>query len=380
MTSTRLKLSLLAALFAIASCQQQSGNTGKAANPAAAASEEKVLAIYNWDNYIDPAVLTAFTAETGIKVIYDNFDSSEMLEAKLLTGHSGYDIVVPAAPFLGRQIDAGVFQVLDKTRLSNWHNLDTGTLAQLATYDAGNAHAIPYLWGTTGIGINKAKVQAILGPDAKLDSYDLVFKPENMEKLQKCGVAFLDAPSEVMAAALNYLGKPPGSTNEADYKAAEDLLTNVRPYVSYFSDNLQTGDLATGEICLAIGWSGDMAQAATRAKEAKNGVEVSYIIPREGTEVWIDTMAIPKDAPHPNNAHIFLNYMLRPDVIAKVTNFVAYPNGNAASRALILPEIVNDTSIYPDAKVLKRLYTVHTPPPEIDRVLTRAWTTVKTGH
>jgi putrescine transport system substrate-binding protein len=370
---------LSALLLLTAGCQPPSGGD---ATPGAKGvdSEEKVLAIYNWDNYIDPEVLKAFTAETGIEVVYDNFDSSELLESKLLTGGTGYDLVVPGAPFLGRQIQAGVFQPLDRSKLDQWKNLDPKTLELLGSFDPGNRHAIPYLWGTTGLGMNRAKVLAALGEDAPLDSYDLIFKPEYMQKLQSCGVAFLDAPGEVEAAALNYLGKSPGSQTAADYEAVEALLLSVRPYVRYFSDTQQAGDLASGEICLAMGWSGDMAQAAARAKEANAGVELSYVIPREGTEVWIDTMAIPKDAPHPGNAHRFLNYLLRPEVIAKITNFVAYPNGNLASYPMVAKEITEDPSIYPDPDVQKRLYTVHVLPQETDRVITRVWTKVKTGH
>lgn len=383
MQSNWLKIFCITSMLSLSACQKPADNTVSHAEKKAGtalATEEKVLNVYNWDSYIDPDVLTEFTKETGINVVYDTFDSSETLESKLLVGKSGYDIVVPAAPFLSKQIKAGVFQKLDKSKLSNWKNFDPQTMTLLGTYDAQNQHAIPYMWGTTGLGINKAKVQAILGADAALNGFDLVFKPDNMKKLQACGVAFLDAPSEMMAAALNYLGKNPESLLEDDYKQAEQLLLSVRPYIRYFNNNQQAADLASGDICLAIGWSGDMAQAAMRADEAKNGVELSFIIPKEGAEVWIDTMAIPKDAPHPNNAHLFLDYMMRPEVIAKVTNFVAYANGNAASLPFVTPAIANDPSIYPNAEVRKRLFTVHTLPTEIDRTITRAWTKVKTGQ
>lgn len=370
---------LLAASLAVSSgCRQPSAEQSAAAAGAKSA-EENVLNIYNWSDYIDESVLEAFTAETGIKVVYDNFDSSETLETKLLTGSSGYDIVVPSAQTLSSGIQAGVFLPLDKARLKNWGNLDPEVLGLLQRYDHGNQHAIPYMWGTTGIGYNIDKVKAILGKDAVLDTYDLLFKPENMAKLQKCGVTFLDAPGEVLAAALHYLGKDPASNNEADYLEAQKLLLTVRPYMQNFNNAMGVNDLASGEICVAMGWSGDVTQSIARAKEAGNGVRIAYAIPREGTEVWIDTMAIPKDAPHPENALRFIDYIMRPKVAAAITNVVGYPNGNAASRPYVLPEILNDPTIYPGPELRARLYAVPVMPGETRRVMTRVWSKVKTG-
>ncbi len=368
-----------ALVFGLGACQKPAGDQQAVAPVASKAVEEKVLYIFNWSDYIDPEVVTDFTKETGIKVVYDTFDSSETLESHLLAGNSGYDIVVPGAPFLGRQIKVGVFRPLDKSQLKNWGNLDTETLKLLATYDPGNQYAIPYMWGTTGIGYDVDKVQARLGKNVALDSYEILFKPENLAKLKDCGISFLDAPGEVMAAALNYLGKSPASLVEADYEAAEKLLTGVRPYVTNFN-NMQANELATGDVCVALGWSGDIAQAAARATEAKNGIHLQYAIPREGTEVWIDTLAIPTDAPHPGNATRFIDYIMRPEVAAKITNFVAYPSGNAAALKWVLPEITSNPAIYPGPALRARLYTVPVMPDNIDRIITRSWTRMKTGH
>jgi len=347
---------------------------------AASKAEENVLHLYNWSDYVDPDVLSAFTAETGINVVYDTFDSSETLETRLLVGNTGYDIVVPGAPFLGRQIKAGVFQPLDKSKLDNWRHLDAEILQLLETYDVGNTYAIPYLWGTTGLGFNVKRVRAILGDDVELNSFDLIFKPENIEKLQKCGVAFIDAPGEVEAAALHYVGKKAGSLIEADYAAAEALLSAVRPFVRYFHSAQYVNDLANGDICVALGWNGDILQAGRRAVEANNGEQIEYYLPREGTEIWIDTMAIPKDAPHKDNAHKFINFILRPEMIAKISNFVAYPNANFTSYKLITPELMTNPNIFPNAEMRSKLYVVPILPDNIDRVITRQWTKIKTGQ
>lgn len=343
-------------------------------------SEEKLLHIYNWSDYIDPDVIKAFTDETGIKVVYDSFDSSETLETKLLVGKTGYDIVVPGAPFLGRQIQAGVFMTLDKSKLDNWQHLDPEILKILALYDHDNAHAIPYLWGTTGLGFNVKRVRAIVGDDVELNSFDWIFKPENISKLAKCGVAFVDAPGEVEGAALHYLGLTPGSLNEQDYNAAEKLLSSVRPYIRYFNSSQYVSDLANGDICVAFGWNGDILQAARRAEEANNGEVIEYYLPQQGTEVWIDTLAIPQDATHPNNAHVFINFLMRPEMIAKISNFVAYPNANFSSYKLIDSALMANPNIFPNAAMREKLYAVPVLPENIDRVITRSWTKVKTGQ
>ncbi|MCG9788540.1 polyamine ABC transporter substrate-binding protein [Vibrio barjaei] len=340
------------------------------------AAEEKVLNIYNWSDYIAEDTIKKFEEETGIKVVYDVFDSNEVLEAKILSGNTGFDLVVPSNDFLGRQAKAGAFQKLDKSKLTNYKNLDPKLMGILAdTVDPDNAYSVPYLWGTTGIGYNVAKVKEVLGEDAPVDSWDLVFKPENMEKLSKCGVGFLNAPTEIMAAALNYIGKDPNSTDPNAYKKdALALLKQVRPYVTYFHSSQYINDLANGDVCVAIGWSGDVLQAADRAAEADNGVEVAYSIPKEGALAWFDLMAIPKEAKHPENAHLFINYLLRPEVIAEISNYVWYANPNPPSREFIDAEILEDPGIYPTEEAQAKLYSSKMLPHKTSRAMTRAWT------
>ncbi|MBF0278264.1 MAG: extracellular solute-binding protein [SAR324 cluster bacterium] len=344
------------------------------------AAEEKLLYVYNWSDYIAEETIAKFEKETGIKVTYDVFDSNEVLEAKLLAGKTGFDLVVPSSSFLGRQIKAGVFQKLDKKKLSNWNNLDMAMMETLKIVDPGNQYSIPYLWGTTGIGVNVGKLKAILGDSVALNSWDLLFKPEIVSKLSSCGVSLLDAPSEVLPAALHYLGKNPNSRNASDYtKFAQPLLEKIRPFVSYFHSSKYINDLANGDSCIAMGWSGDVIQAADRASEADNGVEILYIIPKEGAGMWFDMLAIPSDAKHPDNAHKFLDFLMRPEIIAEISNYVAYANGNNASFNLVDKEVREDKSIYPDAATKEKLYTFEVTPPKIDRVQNRVWTKIKTG-
>ena len=346
-----------------------------------AMAQEKVLHVYNWSDYIAENTLENFTKETGIKVVYDVFDSNEVLESKLLAGKTGFDVVVPSNSFLARQIKAGVFQKLDKSKLTNYGNLDKSLLKALETNDPGNQYAVPYLWGTTGLGINPAKVKAALGENAPLNSWDLVLKEEYISKLNSCGVSILDAPTEILPMALNYLGLDPNSRVVSDYNdKAEPLLMKIRKYVTYFHSSKYINDLANGDICIAVGWSGDIVQAATRAEEAGNNIEVKYIIPKEGAALWFDMMAIPADADNVENAHIFINYILRPEVIAEITNYVWYANANAASHSLVDPEITSDTSIYPDAETKKNLYTFDVLPPKFDRIMNRIMTKMRTGQ
>lgn len=345
-----------------------------------AAQAEEVVNVYNWSDYIAEDTLDNFQEATGIRPVYDVFDSNEVLEAKLLSGSSGFDIVVPSNQFLGKQIKAGAFMPLDRSKLPNWENLDPTLLRALETNDPGNQYAFPYLWGTTGIGYNPEKVKAVLGEDAPVNSWDLVFKPENMEKLASCGVAFLDAPAEIIPSALFYLGLDPNSTNADDYPKAQDLLMSVRPHITYFHSSKFITDLANGDICVAAGYSGDVFQAAYRAEEAENGVNISYIIPKEGTALWFDMMAIPKDAPNADNAHAFINYIMRPDVIAPITDYVAYANPNKASDELVDPEIRNDPAIYPTDEVLERLYVNVPRPMSAQRLMTRTWSRIKSGR
>jgi putrescine transport system substrate-binding protein len=341
----------------------------------------QVLRVYNWSDYIAPQTIERFERETGIRVTYDVFDSNEVLEAKLLSGASGYDIVVPTSEFIGRQILAGVFQPLDRSKLPNHGNLDPELLQFLEKVDPGNAHAVPYLWGTTGIGYNVAKVRAVLGADAPVDSLALVFEPDNLARLRRCGIAFLDAPREVFSTALRYLGLDPNSTEPSLYQNdARALLERVRPYVTYFHSSQYINDLANGEVCVALGWSGDILQAAERAREAGNGVQVEYRIPREGGVIWFDMLAIPVDARNVDNAHRFIDFLLRPDVIAEVSAHVKYANPNLAADGLVPADIRDDPAIYPPDEVRDRLFTMGVSPPKVERAMTRAWTAVKTGR
>lgn len=348
--------------------------------PAIAQAGERVVNFYNWSNYIAPGVLEDFTKETGIKVVYDTFDANETLETRLLAGNSGYDVVVPTAYFLQRQIAANIFQKLDKSKLPNLVNAWPVVTGRLATYDPGNNYAANYMWGTTGIGYNAGAVKKILGPDAVIDSWDIVFKPENLAKFKDCGVHMLDSADDILPAALNWLGLDPNSTKEADLEKAAQVVEKVRPYVRKFHSSEYLSALATGEICLVVGWSGDIKQAQSRAAEAKNGVEIAYVIPKEGAQMFFDNLAIPADAPHAAEAYELINYLYRPDVAAKNSNFLSYANGNLASQKLIDPQVINDRSVYPDEATLKRLFVITARNPATQRVLNRLWTRVKTGE
>lgn len=346
----------------------------------AAFAQDRVVNVYNWSDYIDESILEDFTKETGIKVVYDVFDSNEVLETKLLAGGTGYDVVVPTGTFLARQIQAGVFSELDKAKLDNLSNMWKDIEQRVEKYDPGNKFSINYMWGTTGLGYNVEKVKAALGDDAPVDSWDLLFKPEYIEKLKDCGVFVLDAPTELIPAALNYLGMDPDSKDPAEIEKAGELLKSIRPNVQKFHSSEYINALANGDICLAVGWSGDVLQARDRAAEADNGVTVEYSIPKEGALMWFDQMAIPTDAPHKEEAHEFLNYIMRPDVMAKASNFVYYANGNKASQEFLNEDVIGDPAIYPSEDAVKNLYTVTPYPPKVNRVVTRTWTAVKSGQ
>jgi putrescine transport system substrate-binding protein len=341
---------------------------------------ERTVNFYNWSDYIDPTVLEDFTKETGIKVKYDTFDSNDMLETKLLAGRTGYDVVVPTAYFLERQIKAGVFQKLDNGKLPNLVNVWDDIAGRLAAYDPGNQHAVNYMWGTTGIGFNMKKAREVLGAEAKIDSWDVMFKPEILAKFKDCGVHMLDAADDVFAAALSYLKLDPNSKDEKDLEKAAELLTKIRPSVRKFHSSEYLNALASGEICLVLGYSGDIKQAQKRAAEAKNGVEIGYAIPKEGAQLWFDNLAIPKDAKNVAEAHALINYLLKPEVAAKNSNFLSYANGNAASRPLIDKAILEDKSIYPDEATMKGLYTIKAHDQKTQRVMNRLWTRIKTGR
>jgi putrescine transport system substrate-binding protein len=348
---------------------------------AALADEEQVLHVYNWSDYIADEALAQFQQETGIKVVYDVYDSNEILEAKLLAGRSGYDLVFPTArPFAQRHIKAGIYQPLDKSALQNYGNLDPVIMANLAEVDPGNAHVVPYMWGTTSIGYNVDKVAAALGADTPVDTWALIFDPENAEKLADCGISLLDDPTEVISAALIYLGKDPNSTAPEDLAAVTELLGKVRPHIRYFHSSQYINDLANGDLCVAHGYSGDVLQARDRADEAGNNVRVALTIPREGAIIAVDVMAIPADAPHPRNAHAFIDFLLRPEVIAKITDYVAFANPNPASFELLDPEVRNDPGIFPSPAVMERLVSPAELAPADQRARTRAWTRIKTGR
>ncbi len=350
-----------------------------AAAVAAVPAAEQVLNIYNWSDYIGSETVANFEKETGIKVRYDVFDSNEVLEAKLLAGNTGYDIVVPSANFVARQIQAGIFQRLNKNKLENYKNLDPEIMTALAGYDADNAHVLPYLWGTTGIGYNVAKIKERMN-DAPLNSWDMLFKPEIVARFKDCGVSLLDAPAEVLPIVLRYLTLPTDSQTADSLAKVEAVLKEVRPNIKYFHSSQYINDLASGDVCLAMGWSGDTMMASNRAAEANNGHKIAYVIPDEGSLMWFDTLAIPKDAPNVENAYKFLDYLLRPAVSAEISNYVHYANANPASTAKVLPAIANDPSVYPDAATRAKLFPNIVNPPDYDRLVTRAWTRIKTNQ
>ncbi len=368
----------LAALLVLAGCSKDSGSpaAGDAAAPSAAPAEQPVVNVYNWSDYIDEDILAEFEAETGIRVVYDVFDSNDILETKLLAGGSGYDVVVPTGTFLARQIRAGVFRKLDKSKLTNIGNVWDVVARRTTTYDPDNAYSVNYMWGTTGIGYNEEMIAARM-PDAPVDSWALVFDPDIVSKFADCGVHMLDAGDEMIPAALHYLGEDPNSHDPAVIAKAEAVLMAIRPYIQKFHSSEYINALANGDICLAVGWSGDVLQARDRADEAENGVSVAYSTPKEGALMWFDQMAIPADAPHPNNAHTFIDYILRADVMARASNYVYYANGNKASQALLDEEVIGDPAIYPTAEALERLYTTTPYDPATQRVVTRLWTNVK---
>mgnify|MGYP000032351359 CR=1 FL=1 len=344
---------------------------------------QEILNFYNWSDYIAEDTLAKFEAETGIKVVYDVYDSNETLEAKLLAGNSGYDLVVPSSNFMELQIKAGIFQQLDKSKLPNLNNLDPALMALLNKKDPNNAHGVPYLWGTTGIGYNPELVKAALGDDAPVNSLDLVFNPENMKKLADCGVTFLDSSDEMYPLALIYTGDSPNDVTKKAHKSshpAAQALKSVRPYIRQFHSSQYVNDLANGDICVAVGYSGDVFQAQARAEEVNNGVEVAYSIPKEGSEIWFDMLLIPSDAKNADNAHKFINFLLRPEIIAEITDYVWYANPNTGATDLIDQEIASDPAVYPSEQTRERLYISELTPPKIAKLRNRLWSDIKTGR
>src|SRR5688572_1821302 len=339
---------------------------------------EKVVNVYNWSDYIEPKVLEEFETETGIHVNYEVMDSNALLETKLRAGRSGYDVVVPSASYLARQIKSNIYQKLDKSKLDNLKNLDPDITKRLEVFDPGNEHAVNYMWGTSGVAYNEGLIKAAM-PDAPVDSFAMFYDPKVVSKFAKCGVSILDEPGEVLGTVLMYLGKDPNSESPEDLKAAEKVLLSVRPYIRLINSSKYIEDLANGEICLALGWSGDTLQAKSRADEAGKGLTIKYNIPKEGAVMFFDNMAIPADAAHVKNAHLFIDYMLRAEVAAKNSNFISFANSNAASWPLISAEVKNNPGIFPTPEMMPKLVPDLPETPEFTRTLTRSWTKFRTG-
>lgn len=335
--------------------------------------------LYNWYDFIAPQAPKEFEQETGTPMVLDTFDSSEVMQSKLMVGRSGYDVVVVTNSALPNLIKAGVLQELDDSQLSNRSNLDPEILAKVAQNDPGNRYAIPYMWGTTGIGYDVDQVTKVLGAAAPVDSWDLIFKEENIARLSQCGVAMLDSPSEIIPIALHYLGLAPDSKNPDDYAKAEALLLKIRPYITYFDSSRFITDLANGNICAVVAWSGGVYDAKTNAERANNGRHLAYRIPREGSSVWMETLVLLKDAPHPQQGLSFINYMMRPDIIAKSSNYLGYPNGNKSAMAYVDDGLKNNPDVYPPAATLATLFPDQPLPLKIERIRTRVWSKVKSG-
>jgi len=346
---------------------------------APAEAAERVVNVFNWSDYIDPKVIEDFTRETGVKVVYDTYDSNEILEARLLAGASGYDVVVPSATFFARELKADVLRPLDFSKLPNAKSLWPEINAKLARYDKAERHGVDYMWYTTGIAFNVAKVKARLGGKT-ITSWGDVFRPESLKKLADCGVYMLDAPEDMFAITFKFMKLDPNSKNPEDFRRAALLLSGLRRYVKKFHSSEYINGLANGDICVALSWSGDAFQAKARAHEANNGVDIDFAIPQEGTLISMDVLAIPADAPHPDEAHLFINYMLRPDVAAKNTNATHFANGVLTSRPMVDLAILNNPSIYPSEATMAKLFAVTAPDIALQRTVTREWTRVKTGR
>ena len=373
----RIAVTATAVALALAACGKK--DEGQQAQQAAApAEEEKILHVFNWSDYIAEDTVKNFEEKTGIKVTYDVFDSNDVLETRLLAGNSGFDVVVPSASFLERQIKAGVFQKLDKSQLPNLSNMDPDIMQRVALHDPGNEHSVDYFWGTTGIGYNEGKIKKILG-DTPLDSWNFIFDPKQLAKFKDCGVSVLDAPDEILKVTLAWMGRDPNSQKEEDLKAAEEKLLAIRPFIRKIHSSQYIEDLANGDLCVAVGWSGDILMSRDRAEEAGQGTVIKYVIPNEGTILWFDTLAIPADAKHPKNAHAFINYLMDPQVAANNTNYVNYANPNVASYALVNDEVKNDPGIYPTPEVKAKLFPSLAYNEDFTRLMTRMWTKFTTG-
>jgi putrescine transport system substrate-binding protein len=343
------------------------------------AAEEKRLYIYNWSDFIGPDTIAKFEKLTGIKVTYDVYDAEETMEARLMAGSSGYDVVSASTDFFSREIKAGVYETLDKSKLTNWNNLDPRILAIQADYDPGNKHAVPYLHSINGFAYNVDMIRARM-PNAPVDSLDMIFKPEIVSKFADCGVTFLDSAEDTLQLALNYLGLDPNTTKREDYKAAEALLVKVRPYIRSFDSTEYMNGLANQEVCIAMSWSSDYAFSHARAKAVGVDVNLAFTVPKEGANQTFSSLLIPQGAPHPEAAYTFINYILRPDVIADITNQIFYGNDNIASRPLVSPRILNDVTLYPTPAMEARLYRSAEISAATERIRTRTWTRIKTAE
>jgi putrescine transport system substrate-binding protein len=369
------------AILALVCWLTLSGCGGKSGSSSASSSTggAKVLNLYIWSDYLAPNTLSDFQQQTGIKVHAAYFDSNETLETKLLAGSSGFDIVVPTASYFERQIKAGAFLILDKSKLPNLKNMDPQLMAKVALHDPDNAHGVIYMWGTNGIGYNEKMVKALM-PDAPLDSWRLVFDPAVASKVAKCGISLLDSPAEMLRAVYSYMGKNPNSQSADDLVQAEAVLIKIRPYIRNFSSSEYIEALANGDLCISVGYNGDVMQARDRAREANKGIDIKYVVPKEGSILWFDMLAIPKDAPDPESAYTFMNYMMTPQVIADVSNFKRYANANTASQPLVLPAVKDDPGIYPPLDQRQSLAVQLADSPEQTRAVTRVWQKFKTGQ
>ena len=375
-----MKLRMLGLSVAICMLVACGGGDKQAADGGKAGGDEKIVNVINWSDYIAEDTNANFEKATGIKVVYDVFDSNEVLETKLLAGSSGYDVVVPSSDFLGRQIQAGVFHPLDRSKIPNYANLDPTIMKRLENLDPGNKFGVPYMIGTTGIGYNVDKLTAAFGNTDVANSLDLIFKPENISKLKDCGVTVIDAPIDIIKIALHYLGEDPNSEDPTVIAKAVPLLKAIRPYITTFHSSSYIDALASGDTCLVLGWSGDIIQARNRAAEAGNGVKIAYSLPKEGAPQWFDMLAIPKDAKHIDEAYAYINNLLDTKVMAANSNFISYPNAIPSTKAMILPEITSDPTLYPPPEVAAKLWTFTVVPPKVAEQYTRIWTDLKTGR
>ena len=382
----RTAILILGCVLALSACGDRksaadpgSGAAGKSGSADTGTGKPLVLNLYIWSDYLAADTLSNFEKQTGIKVHVAYFDTNETLETKLLAGSSGYDIVVPTASYFERQIKAGVYLTLDKSKLPNLKNMDPQLMAKVALHDPGNAHGIIYMWGTNGIGYNEKMVKELM-PDAPLDSWRLVFDPAVASKVAKCGISVLDSPAEMMRAVYSYLGKDPNSQNPDDLVQAEAVLLKIRPYIRNINSSEYIEALANGDLCVAVGYNGDVMQARDRARDANKGIDIKYAVPKEGSILWFDMLAIPKDAPDPDSAYAFMNYIMTPQVIADISNFKRYANGNAASQPLVSASVKDDPGIYPPPEQRQKLAVQLADSADQTRAITRVWQKFKTGQ